>query len=184
MKLTSNWKKEIKTIPNLLSIFRVTLLPFYLYFVLEKSFFLAGIIIVISGVSDFLDGFIARKFNQITELGKLLDPVADKLTQLILILSIAWQQPVIWWVLGLFLVKEGFMLLAGLIGLRKNVKLDGEWYGKVATTVIYSGMIILLLFPALPSIWVKWILSFIAYSLGQSFLLYSLAYRKLLKGID
>ena len=96
MKWTSNWQKEIGTIPNLLSIFRVFLLPLYLYFVLEQSFVYAGIVIVISGITDFLDGFIARKFNQMTELGKILDPVADKLTQLVLILSMAWQQPLIW----------------------------------------------------------------------------------------
>lgn len=111
MKLTSNWRKEIGTIPNLLSIFRVVLLPFYFYFVLEQSFMLAGILIALSGITDFLDGFIARKFNQITELGKLLDPVADKLTQLVLILSMAWYRPMIWWIFGLFLIKEGFMFL-------------------------------------------------------------------------
>ena len=181
MKLTSNWRKEIGTIPNLLSIFRVVLLPFYFYFVLEQSFMLAGILIALSGITDFLDGFIARKFNQITELGKLLDPVADKLTQLVLILSMAWYRPMIWWIFGLFLIKEGFMFFAGIIGLRKNVKLDGaEWYGKLATAVIYAGMVLLLLFPELPAIWVNWIFGLITYSLLQSFVLYIREYHKLL----
>ena len=182
MKWTSNWQKEIGTIPNLLSIFRVFLLPLYLYFVLEQSFVYAGIVIAISGITDFLDGFIARKFNQMTELGKILDPVADKLTQLVLILSMAWKQPLIWWVLGLFLVKEGFMLIAGMVGLSKNVKLDGaKWYGKLATAVIYGGMVILLLFPKLSETEIKWIFGVIAYSLFQSFILYILEYRRLLK---
>ncbi|EPM6851567.1 CDP-alcohol phosphatidyltransferase family protein [Enterococcus hirae] len=181
MKLTSNWRKEIGTIPNLLSIFRVILLPFYFYFVLEQSFMLAGILIALSGITDFLDGFIARKFNQITELGKLLDPVADKLTQLVLILSMAWYRPMIWWIFGLFLIKEGFMFFAGIIGLRKNVKLDGaKWYGKLATAVIYAGMVLLLLFPELPAIWVNWIFGLITYSLLQSFVLYIREYHKLL----
>ena len=104
MKQLSNWRKEIRTIPNLLSLFRVVLLPFYLYLVAQHSFYLAGVIIAISGLTDFLDGFIARRFNQITELGKILDPVADKLTQLFLILSMAWQRPLIWLVLGLSLI--------------------------------------------------------------------------------
>ncbi|WP_427040377.1 CDP-alcohol phosphatidyltransferase family protein [Enterococcus hirae] len=181
MKLTSNWRKEIGTIPNLLSIFRVVLLPFYFYFVLEQSFMLAGILIALSGITDFLDGFIARKFNQITELGKLLDPVADKLTQLVLILSMAWYRPMIWWIFGLFLIKEGFMFFAGIIGLRKNVKLDrAKWYGKLATAVIYAGMVLLLLFPELPAIWVNWIFGLITYSLLQSFVLYIREYHKLL----
>lgn len=123
MKQLSNWRKEIRTIPNLLSLFRVVLLPFYLYLVAQHSFYLAGVIIAISGLTDFLDGFIARRFNQITELGKILDPVADKLTQLFLILSMAWQRPLIFLVLGLFIVKEGFMLVAGIVGLRHHVKL-------------------------------------------------------------
>lgn len=89
MKQLSNWRKEIRTIPNLLSLFRVVVLPFYLYLVAQHSFYLAGVIIAISGLTDFLDGFIARRFNQITKLGKILDPVADKLTQLFLILSMA-----------------------------------------------------------------------------------------------
>ncbi|WP_426288664.1 CDP-alcohol phosphatidyltransferase family protein [Enterococcus durans] len=185
MKQLSNWRKEIRTIPNLLSLFRVVLLPFYLYLVAQHSFYLAGVIIAISGLTDFLDGFIARRFNQITELGKILDPVADKLTQLFLILSMAWQRPLIWLVSGLFIVKESFMLLAGIIGLRYHVKLDGaKWYGKLATAVIYAGMAILLLFPDLTGRWVNWIFGVITYCLAQSFVLYIGTYRKLLKSVD
>lgn len=89
MKISTNWRKEIQTIPNLLSIFRILLLPIYLYFVLRQSFYVAGVVIVVSGLSDYLDGVIARRYNQVTDLGKVLDPFADKLTQLFLILSMA-----------------------------------------------------------------------------------------------
>lgn len=153
MKISTNWRKEIQTIPNLLSIFRILLLPIYLYFVLRQSFYVAGTIIVVSGLSDYLDGVIARRYNQVTDLGKVLDPFADKLTQLFLILSMAWYRPWLWLLFGLFLIKEGFMFVAGLIGLSKNIKLSGaKWYGKVATAVIYVGMILLLLFPELPTL--------------------------------
>ena len=74
MNGASDWRKEIRTIPNLLSIIRILLLPFYLYFMSKQAFYLAGSIILFSGVTDFLDGYIARRFNQITELGKVLDP--------------------------------------------------------------------------------------------------------------
>ncbi len=182
MKITSNWRKEIRTIPNLLSLFRIILLPVYLYFVGQHSFYLAGLIIAVSGLTDFLDGFIARRFNQITELGKILDPVADKLTQLFLILSMAWQRPLIWLVLGLFIVKEGFMLIAGIMGLKRQVKLDGaKWYGKLATAVIYAGMVVLLLFPHLGRGWVNGLFIVITYCLIQSFVLYIGTYWKLLK---
>ena len=117
MKLSTDWSKEIQTIPNLLSIFRIFLLPIYLYFVLRQSFYIAGAVIVVSGLSDYLDGVIARRYNQVTDLGKVLDPFADKLTQLFLILSMAWYRPWLWLLFGLFLIKEGFMFVAGLIGL-------------------------------------------------------------------
>lgn len=180
MKISTNWRKEIQTIPNLLSIFRILLLPIYLYFVLRQSFYVAGTIIVVSGLSDYLDGVIARRYNQVTDLGKVLDPFADKLTQLFLILSMAWYRPWLWLLFGLFLIKEGFMFVAGLIGLSKNIKLSGaKWYGKVATAVIYVGMILLLLFPALPTLWVRVIFAVITYGLLQSFILYAVEYRKM-----
>ncbi|MGM0328596.1 MULTISPECIES: CDP-alcohol phosphatidyltransferase family protein [Enterococcus] len=182
MNGASDWRKEIRTIPNLLSIIRILLLPFYLYFMSKQAFYLAGSIILFSGVTDFLDGYIARRFNQITELGKVLDPIGDKLTQLVLIISMAWERPYIWLVLALFIVKEAFMVIAGIVALRKQVKLDGaKWYGKWATAVIYVGMILLLLFPAIPEGWVMVIFAIITYSLAQSFVLYALEYRKLLK---
>ena len=180
MKISTNWRKEIQTIPNLLSIFRILLLPIYLYFVLRQSFYVAGTIIVVSGLSDYLDGVIARRYNQVTDLGKVLDPFADKLTQLFLILSMAWYRPWLWLLFGLFLIKEGFMFVAGLIGLSKNIKLSGaKWYGKVATAVIYVGMILLLLFPELPTLWVRVIFAVITYGLLQSFVLYAVEYRKM-----
>lgn len=180
MKISTNWRKEIQTIPNLLLIFRILLLPIYLYFVLRQSFYVAGTIIVVSGLSDYLDGVIARRYNQVTDLGKVLDPFADKLTQLFLILSMAWYRPWLWLLFGLFLIKEGFMFVAGLIGLSKNIKLSGaKWYGKVATAVIYVGMILLLLFPELPTLWVRVIFAVITYGLLQSFILYAVEYRKM-----
>lgn len=180
MKISTNWRKEIQTIPNLLSIFRILLLPIYLYFVLRQSFYVAGVVIVVSGLSDYLDGVIARRYNQVTDLGKVLDPFADKLTQLFLILSMAWYRPWLWQLFGLFLIKEGFMFVAGLIGLSKNIKLSGaKWYGKVATAVIYVGMILLLLFPELPTLWVRVIFAVITYGLLQSFVLYAVEYRKM-----
>ena len=86
---------------------------------LRQSFYIAGAVIVVSGLSDYLDGVIARRYNQVTDLGKVLDPFADKLTQLFLILSMAWYRPWLWLLFGLFLIKEGFMFVAGLIGLSK-----------------------------------------------------------------
>ena len=180
MKLSTDWRKEIQTIPNLLSIFRIFLLPIYLYFVLRQSFYIAGAVIVVSGLSDYLDGVIARRYNQVTDLGKVLDPFADKLKTFFLVLSSSFYRPWLRLLFGLFLIKEGFMFVAGLIGLSKNIKLSGaKWYGKVATAVIYVGMILLLLFPELPTLWVRVIFAVITYGLLQSFVLYAVEYRKM-----
>lgn len=151
MRTSTNWREKIQTISNLLSIFRTLLLPIYLYSVLRQSFYVAGMIIVVLGLSDYLDGVTARRYNQITDLGKILGPLMDKLTQPFLILSMTWYRPRLWLLPGLFLIKGGLMFVVGLIGLSKNIKLSGtKWYDKVAIAVIYAGMILLLPFPELP----------------------------------
>ena len=125
---------------------------------LRQSFYIAGAVIVVSGLSDYLDGVIARRYNQVTDLGKVLDPFADKLTQLFLILSMAWYRPWLWLLFGLFLIKKAFMFVAGLIGLSKNIKLSGaKWYGK-SDCCHLCWHDPLLLFPELPTLWVRVIL--------------------------
>lgn len=151
MKIT---KKELFTIPNLMGYFRLLLIPVFLYVYgtadSRSGYYLAALIIGISGVTDFLDGFVARKFHQVTELGKALDPVADKLTQGALVLALSTRYH---WMIGLvilFVIKEGFMLTMDLIFLRRGRKLDGAmWFGKVCTAVLYFVMFLLLLFPGL-----------------------------------
>ena len=107
-----NWKKEILTIPNLLTLFRLLLIPVYVRIYLHASedseFFLAGIILAVSCITDMVDGQIARHFNMISRLGKVLDPLADKLTQLALILCLSSKYSILYPVLVLFLVKDGF----------------------------------------------------------------------------
>ena len=95
----------------------------------------------------------------------------------------AWERPYIWLVFSfIYCERSIYADCLGSLALRKQVKLDGaKWYGKWATAVIYVGMILLLLFPAIPEGWVMVIFAIITYSLAQSFVLYALEYRKLLK---
>lgn len=152
-----NWKRdEILTIPNLMSGFRIVLIPVIVWQFMEagesENYLTTAVLAGISGITDMLDGFIARKFHMVSDLGKVLDPIADKLTQLALVLCLATRYSGMIPLVIFLAVKEGFMGIMGLLMLRHNgKKLDGaKWYGKVCTAVLYLVMFLLLLFPDLP----------------------------------
>ena len=148
----NNWKKDILNIPNLLSLFRLCLIPVYMYIYLNASesldYWLAGTILAISCLTDMVDGKIARKYNMITPLGKLLDPIADKFTQLVLTVCLSLKYPVLRPVLILFLAKEFFQFFAALFVYRKGKALDGALMaGKICTTVLFTSLTILVIVP-------------------------------------
>lgn len=149
-----NWKKEILTIPNLLSLFRLLLIPVYMSIYLSATtptdYYIAAAILAGSCLTDLVDGFIARRFNMISNVGKLLDPIADKMTQFTLIVSLAFRYPVLYFLIALFVVKESFQLIAVGINLRKKKMLDGALMsGKVCTTVLFTSLIAMVLFPTI-----------------------------------
>ena len=151
-----DWKKDIFTIPNLLSLFRLVLIPVYIAIYLHAQesmdYYLAGGILAISCLTDMIDGKIARHFNMITSLGKLLDPVADKATQfaLILCLTLKVQNTFLWYLIGLFVLKESFQLIAGGIRLRKGIVLKGALMsGKICTTILFLSLIVMVILPDL-----------------------------------
>lgn len=149
-----NWKKEIWMIPNLLSLFRLVLIPVYVAIYLNASkpgdYYAAAVILAVSCLTDLVDGKIARKFNMITSLGMLLDPVADKATQFTLILCLAISYPVLWHLVVLFVIKESFQLIAGGITLRQGKILDGALMpGKICTTILFMSLIIMVMIPSL-----------------------------------
>lgn len=126
------------TIPNALSVFRIFLIPPFVLYFLGQQWKAAGVVLVVSGLTDLVDGYIARRFNQITELGKLLDPLADKLTQAAVAVCMAIVEPVLVPFLAVFVVKETVMIIAACVLLkRKKRPTAAKWYGKVATTMFY-----------------------------------------------
>ena len=149
-----NWKKEILSIPNLLSLFRLVLIPVYMLIYLNATqpshYYVSAAILAVSCLTDLIDGKIARRFNMVTTLGILLDPVADKATQFALILCLAMRYPVLWYLVGTFVVKEGFQLIAGSMILRKCKILDGALItGKICTTVLFLSLILLIMVPTM-----------------------------------
>ncbi len=151
----NNWKKDILNIPNLLSLFRLALIPVYMYIYLNaessRDYLLAGSILAISCMTDMVDGKIARKYNMITPLGKLLDPIADKFTQLILTICLSLKYPMLRPVLALFLIKEFTQFFAALFQFRKGKVLDGALpAGKICTTVLFTSLTLLVIVPEMP----------------------------------
>lgn len=126
------------TVPNAMSVFRILVIPFFAYFALKGNYSMAILMLALSGLSDLLDGFIARRFNQITELGKMLDPLADKLTQGTVAVCIAIRYPSICPLLFLLVTKELVMLCGACYLLKKKKKpCAAKWYGKLSTTLFY-----------------------------------------------
>ncbi len=174
MKLTA---KEVFSIPNLLSYIRILLIPVFVYLFFTASntgdYYWIGLIILLSSMTDLLDGWIARKFNQITELGKVVDPIADKLTQAAIIICLLFRYPYMWILFALLVVKELFMGINGLLLLKRGKKLDGaKWFGKLSTAVFYVAMGIMITFPNLNYGFVIFLMILTGIFLSISFLMY------------
>lgn len=137
-------QKKIVTIPNILSFFRLCLIPVIIWlYIGEKNYLWAGIVLILSGATDLADGFIARHFHMISDLGKVLDPVADKLTQAAMLFCLCTRFPLMILPLVLMIVKEGFMGISGIMIIRKTGSVFGaDWHGKAATVLLYAAMIV------------------------------------------
>lgn len=154
--MLKNWKKDIFTIPNLLSLFRLVLIPVYIIIYLgaeaAADYYMAGAILAVSCLTDLIDGKIARHFNMISNTGKILDPLADKATQFTLIVCLTVRHPVLLALICLFVVKESFQLIAGLMLLRKGKILSNSLLaGKICTTILFVSLIVLVLMPDISS---------------------------------
>lgn len=146
-------KDDILTIPNMLSFFRILLIPVMVVLYSKYDQYIAAVlVIVLSGITDILDGKIARKFNMISDFGKFIDPVADKLTQLFMIICLVSKYPGMIGLIILMVVKESFLFLISYINFKKTGQVNGaKWYGKVTTFTLYAVMVLLFLFPNLPT---------------------------------
>ena len=137
---------RVLTVPNAMSGLRILIVPFFAVLYLKGYVAAAVALLLLSGLTDMLDGLIARKFNQITELGKMLDPFADKLTQGVVALCIALRFPAIRPLLLLFIFKELLMLGCAVVLLKKHKRpCAAKWYGKVATVMFYVSVSVIVL---------------------------------------
>lgn len=145
---------KILTVPNLLSFLRLCMVPLFLwiYLGLDEPLWAAGLL-VLSGITDTVDGWIARKIHQESNLGKALDPFADKVTQIAVVTCLSIRFPRLWIVSGVLLAKESFALITSLMAIHSSGEIQGaDWHGKVTTTLMYITMIAHLVFPEIPDI--------------------------------
>ena len=141
-------KNEIFTVPNILVFIRVLLVPVFVALYIQNEFYWAFGVMATAFLTDFLDGKIARKFNCITDLGKTIDPIADKIYQFAVALCLIVKYPLIISVAIVLFIKEISMGVMGLILLSKGGKVFGaKWYGKLSTAVLDISMVFLLVTP-------------------------------------
>ena len=136
----------LKNIPNILTILRFFLIPFILYFLVHDEFILAIVFLILSGLTDILDGAIARKFNFITNFGKLIDPLADKFTQLSILWMLVSKNIIPLWILVIVLLKEATMVAGASFLYGKELVVSSKWYGKASTVLFYLAIALSMIF--------------------------------------
>ena len=181
-----NYKEEIKqeafTLPNMFSYLRLILIPVFVVLYVKDHYAYALGVLIVSWVSDVLDGFIARRFNMVTDLGKFLDPLADKLTQAAMIICVATTYHTMWILVGLLVIKELAMFTMGLYVLKVTNELNSaRWYGKLCTAVIYIIMAGVLFWPDMSGALMNGGIALCAALIGLCLLLYGAKYLRLLR---
>jgi cardiolipin synthase len=137
---------EVINVPNLLSMLRIALVPVFLWLLLHQSFLAAIAVLAFAGLTDFLDGYLARKLNQITKVGKMLDPVADRLYIFATLLALSATGYVPWWLAGLVILRDVLMLLSLPVLASVGYKsLPVHYLGKASTfALLYSFPLLLM----------------------------------------
>ncbi len=175
-------REQLFTIPNFMSIFRIVLLPFIIWTYWKESYDIAVALLIVSAVTDMLDGVIARKFNMVSDLGKMLDPLCDKLTQAALLICLAFRYWWVWLVFALLAVKDITMSFLGAAAIRhRGAVHSAQWYGKLCTVVLETVMAVLILFPHIPERIVMILLALCCAAILLSLIMYVIYLRGLIR---
>ncbi len=191
--------RDITKFPNILTVIRIMLIPLFIiiflwangnielnlkHFNKQNGYIIAAAIMILSGLTDMTDGLIARKFNMITDLGKVIDPFADKLTQAAVVVCLIFRYGDIWILIAalfaLIFIKEILMLIMGVMFLRKGQDLGGaRWYGKLATIIFYFQVIVLIGAPVLSNLTAVIMFCIMIAATLMSFIMYMREYYRL-----
>ena len=164
-------KEDLINIPNVLCYIRILLVPVFIILFLQEMYWQSGIIIMVATATDVVDGWIARHFNMITDWGKFIDPLADKLMQFAMLIMAIFKNPWISILVGIFALKEAIMLAVGLYIYHKGNNLNGAmWCGKLSTVVL-DGCLFLII--VLPTKYIRTANVFVLIALSSGFLILS-----------
>lgn len=130
-----------KHVPNALTITRFILIPFIVIALVKDDYITTFILLTASGLTDVLDGFIARKFNFISNFGKLIDPLADKSTQIAILTTLALKGIIPIWLIFIIFLKEFAMIAGASFLYGKELVVSSRWYGKLATVLFYVAIV-------------------------------------------
>ena len=166
--LNVEWKWNI---PNALSVVRMALIPVFMVLYLLRVDTWAFAVLLVSGLTDAVDGFVARRFDMITDCGKLLDPLSDKLTQVAVVVCLTTRYTELLPLTVLCFVKELSQAIGGILLLKKNVQAQGaRWFGKVSTVLFYATMLVIVLWYDALTVTAPWVLWLLVSLVGVSML--------------
>lgn len=170
--------QDLFKLPNILCYIRILMVPLflYVYFTAETQhdYYFATMIVLASGITDFLDGQIARRCNMVTDLGRVIDPIADKLMQLSMLAALMLNVRYMYLLVVYLVLKEVISTVFAFICWKTlHRRLNGaKWYGKVCTALLYAVMLVMVAFPQLPQVYQKILLLVCAAALTLSFVMY------------
>ena len=137
---------RVFTLPNILSFFRLALVPVFLAFIIVGEDALALLVLIVSSITDFLDGYLARRLNQVSRLGQLLDPAADRLYIFAALIGLAWRDVLPWWLVAVILARDVMLAILGVILANHGYgPLPVHHLGKVATFCLFVALPLLML---------------------------------------
>lgn len=151
--MASTVSSRIVTVPNVLSLFRLILIPVFLWLLILGDYGWALLVLVVSGLTDFVDGYIARHFNQISRLGQVLDPAADRLFIFSTLIGLAWQHIIPWWLVAVIIARDVLLLVLGFVLANHGYgPLPVHHLGKMGTFALLAAMPLLVLGEAFPDV--------------------------------
>lgn len=180
--MEQNTRKQLFTIPNLLSLLRLCMIPLIIWlYCTQKNYALTAVVLVLSGLTDMVDGYIARRFNMVTDLGKALDPVADKLTQASVMFCLLSRFRMMLVPLLLLIFKEVCNGVMSLVVIKKTGKVCGaDWHGKVCTWLLYAMMFVHIVWFDISREWTTALIGICVIMMTFSFALYMVRNYKML----